>query len=370
MTRKEALLTVLAGGIPDRVPVTPLIHMRYAHQVLGRSDWRAVFELHQRLGSTDFRGMCGVGVSTQMPDGYERTSELRTEADGRTITTSALRTPGGVLTGEHVIGMIPHDPMVGKKTVYEVKDTADWDIYLDYLQRAVESPYSCDVSGAREHWDVMGADGVASVGMSSVFTSVGDARGLEQLLVDLYDCPDVIDEVFSLQRQLHRRAIEAFLEAPNEVLYYDICWATGAHMGPRLFERWMLPEMVQVCDMVRERPNKYVVFYTLGRIRELLPIMADAGPDGIETFEQNEGDITLADAKRLYGDRITLFGNFDCLVLAFGTREQAVREAMRCLDEGMEGGRYVMATADEVPADTKWDNLQAMVDTAMQHGAY
>jgi uroporphyrinogen decarboxylase len=173
-----------------------------------------------------------------------------------------------------------------------------------------------------------------------------------------------------VQRQLHRRNIEAFLEAPNEVLYYDICWATGSHMSPQMFEQWMLPEMAQVCDMVHEKPGKYVVFYTLGRIRDLLPVMMEAGPDGVETFEQNEGDITLADSKKLYGDRLTHFGNFDCLVLAFGSVDDAREEAMRCLREGMEGGRYVMATADEVPADTKWDNLQAMVDTAMEHGVY
>jgi len=36
----------------------------------------------------------------------------------------------------------------------------------------------------------------------------------------------------------------------------------------------------------------------------------------------------------------------------------------------MEGGGYVLATADEVPADAKMDNLKAMVETVEKHGRY
>ena len=99
-------------------------------------------------------------------------------------------------------------------------------------------------------------------------------------------------------------------------------------------------------------------------------MLVDAGVDFIETFEPNQGDITLGEAKRLYGDRICLMGNFNCLVLARGTVEDARQEALRCLHEGMEGGGYVMVTADEVPADAKLDNLKAMVDTVEKYGRY
>jgi len=110
--------------------------------------------------------------------------------------------------------------------------------------------------------------------------------------------------------------------------------------------------------------------YTLGRIRELMPMFADAGVHFVETFEPNQGDISLAEAKRLYGKRMCLMGNFDSMILAFGTVEEARREARRCLREGMEGGGYVLITGDEVPADTKMDNLKAMVETVEKHGRY
>jgi uroporphyrinogen-III decarboxylase len=101
-----------------------------------------------------------------------------------------------------------------------------------------------------------------------------------------------------------------------------------------------------------------------------MPMFADAGVNFVSTFEPNEGDMTLAEAKQKYGKKTAIFGNYNCLVLAFGTVEEAQQEARRCLDEAMEGGGYIMVTADEVPADAKWDNLKAMVETVAEYGVY
>lgn len=110
-------------------------------------------------------------------------------------------------------------------------------------------------------------------------------------------------------------------------------------------------------------------FYMSGKIKELLPIALEANPHFIEPFEL-QSNITLRDAKRLYGSKICVMGNFDPVVLAFGSTEEAKREALRCLEEGMEGGGYVMTTADEVPADAKLGNLKIMVEMADRHGVY
>ncbi|MFQ6098921.1 MAG: hypothetical protein ACE5O2_14420, partial [Armatimonadota bacterium] len=61
MTLRQRFLAAVRREEPDVVPVAPLIHCRYAHKVLGRTDWRAVFEVHKMLGSIAFRGPQGVG---------------------------------------------------------------------------------------------------------------------------------------------------------------------------------------------------------------------------------------------------------------------------------------------------------------------
>jgi len=369
VTKRERFLTALRGGVPDQVPVSPLIHCRYAHTLLGRGDWEAVFEVHQRLGSIAFRGPQGIGCRSELPPGYAQESRVTEGPHGRRTSERTIITPTGRLISREVSGMIPHDPLVAKTVEYFVKSPEEWPIYQSYLEAWLEGA-TPDLSEITRACQVMAEEGVASASLGGVYQQVGGARGMEGLLMDLYDCPDVLGAVFEAAQEIVSRQVAAFLQSPAEVLYYDVCWATGSRMGPKHFERWALPELERAADLVHSVPGKYIGLYTLGRIRELLPMMVDAGPDFIETFEQNEGDLTMAEAKRLYGDRICIMGNFDSVMLARGTYQQALEEARRCLREGMEGGGYVMVTGDEVPADAKWENLRAMVETVEEHGVY
>lgn len=370
MTPRERFVTAVRGETPDLVPVSPLIHCRYANHILAAGDWSAVFEVHRMLGSVHFRGPLGIGHPVDLGSGWE--SEGRTERgpDGRIMRHHRQRTPRGDLRSAVLSHVIEGDPLTAKTIEYMVKSPRDWPTYRALLEQYRDSPTPPDTSRVVEADRVMKGDGVPSVGMGSVFGRLGGARGMQELLIDLIDEPDLVQSVADVASDYHERLIAAFLDSPSEVLFYDICWATGAGISPAMFERWVLPDISRVAEQVHSRPGKYVGLYTLGRIRRFLPMMVASGVDFVETFEPNEGDITLAEAKRLYGERICLMGNFDCLVLARGSVEEARAEARRCLSEGMDGGGYVLVTGDEVPADARWDNLRAMVDTVNEHGWY
>ncbi len=371
MTKKQRFLAAVRGDAPDVVPVAPLIHCRFAHKVLGRADWRAVFETHQIIGSVHHRGPIGVSTKSSLPEGYgEEMREIERSPDGRTVTEWIIRTPKRTMRGKVVRGMIPHDPLVGKTVEYPVKSPEDWRAYLEMRQHWLENADGFSLDTVSEAVEAMGEDGMPSVGLGPAYTALASRRGMAEFMMDLHDYPDLMDELFEIERRIMEKNIEAFLASPTEVAWLDICWSTGSNLGPKTYERWALPDVVRAMEKVRSAPNKYLGLYTLGRIRDLLPMWVDAGAHFVETFEPNEGDITLAEAKKLYGDKICLMGNFDCLILARGSIEDARREALRCLREGMEGGGYVLVTGDEVPADAKMDNLKAMVETVEEFGRY
>ena len=369
MTKKQRFLAALRLEEPDVVPVCPLIHCRYAHTLLGRSDWAAVQEVHQRLGSVNFRGPQGVGCEVRLGPGYGANGESWDDEQGRHWHRHTLITPRGELTELHVSGMIPHDPLTGRTVEYLVKEPEDWWTYEAFWQEWARNA-TPDPTGIARIWETFGEDGIASVGQGSVYHTMAGARGMEGMLLDLYDCPDLILGVSETMWEVVRLHLEGWLQSPAEVLWYDVCWATGAVMGPDLFERFALPDLAKAVEVARSVPGKYLGFYTLGRMKHILPMIADTEPHFIETFEPNEGDVTLAEAKRRYGDGICIMGNYDCVTLAMGTVEQAREETRRCLREGMEGGGYVLVTGDEVPADAKWDNLRAMVEVVEAEGVY
>ncbi len=372
MTRKQRFLAAVRGEQPDVVAVAPLIHHRFAHKTLGRWDWKAVFEVHQMIGSCHHRGPIGLSAGSSLPKGYGETSrELERSRDGRVTTEWKIYTPKHQMIGRRMSGFVPGDPLVTTTIDYPVKTREDWLALLDMNEQWLanyKGQYHFGV--VPEAIKLMGEDGMPSVGLGPAYSSLANRRGMQGFMMDLEDYPDLMQKLFDVQRQIMEKHIEAFVASPAEVAWLDICWATGSQLGPRRFERWALPDVVRAMNIVKKAKGKYLGLYTLGKIKHLCPMFADAGVHFVETFEPNEGDISLADAKKLYGRKFCLMGNFDCVILARGTVDDARAEARRCLREGMGPGGYVLATGDEVPADAKLDNLKAMVETVEKHGRY
>jgi uroporphyrinogen-III decarboxylase len=370
VTQKQRFLAALRLEQPDVVPVSPLIHWRYAHKVLGRSDWKAVYEVHRQLGSCHFRGPIGISYAYDMPAGFGvRSEEIAGPPPRRTIRET-LHTPWGDLTSVTEYGMIPHDPLVHKRTEYFVKEPEQWKWVIAFWEGQLETARPTGSATVEEAVQLMGEDGVPSVELGSASTMVASQRGMQAFMTDLYDCPDLIRHALRVACDLYEVKIRSFLMTSAEVGFYDFCWMTGMNLGPQRFEDWVGEELARMCALVREVPGKFITFYTLGRMRQIMPTLMNARPHMIATFEPNQGDLTLAEAKRLYGDRVALMGNYDCVILARGTLEQAKEEARRCLREGMEGGGYILGTGDEVPADAIPENLQAMVDVCNEEGRY
>lgn len=92
MNKKERFLTAVRGEIPDKVPVAPLIHNRYAYKLLGRTGWR-VFEVHKMVGSIWFRGPIGIGFDVSWPIGWRTKSRLLEEKHTRKIYEHIIETP-------------------------------------------------------------------------------------------------------------------------------------------------------------------------------------------------------------------------------------------------------------------------------------
>lgn len=371
MTKRERLLAAIRGGVPDVVPVSPNIHWRFAHKLLGRYHWKDILEVHRQVGSIfSWRPPISIGPASDYDPRWGMETRLVNKNGTERTYERIIRNRKGELKAVHSIGFDANDPTLGFTRKYFVTDSSQWDIaeqyWLDELEQAGLPPHA-ELDEAR---DLLDGEGVAGTINNSTFARMCLMRGMEGVLLDLVDRPDRMRALMDLCYQYREREVRSFLESKGDVYTYDICWATGSGMSPAMFKEWVFPDLYRICNLFRGVRDKHIGFYTLGRIRGVLDLLVEAGPHFIATFEQNEGDITLGEAKRKIGGKVCLIGNFDPLVLQDGSLEDARREAWRCLDEGMAGGRYVMGTGDEVPSTTKLDNLKAMVEVAEKHGRY
>lgn len=401
MTAKQRILTALGRGQPDSIPVSPFIVMRFAYRTTGRVDWRGIFAAHQQLGTTPFNIKLPVNFDVNLSSGWSKVVRIREQAgepeikerqvrapfwgdvsgptyfdayaDRRerrsvpdTTTEITIETPVGTLTSQKKEGFIPHDPKVPKIAEYLIKNRRDYKIYLAFLEKWVDAatPRVAELTDAVRE---MGEDGVFTVWVYNIFSDLAQGgREIQELFLDLYDEPELMREVWQVMRRLKEKEIQAFNESEAEVLIYDQGWVSGDLIGPDFFEQWILPDLRWAAEKIGK--DKYLGFYSSGKLTDFLPQMVEAGPAFIETFDPIGDNISLGEAKKRYGDRICVMGNFHSILLAMGGLQEAKEETLRCLDEGAEGGGYILGTAGEVPVDTRIENLRVMIDVAREYG--
>ncbi len=360
MTQRERLQCAFELGTPDRVPVTWELVDRCAFALTGCSGWRAQCDAHRRIGSAIFN-LQGVGPveHVSLGPGYsDETVEVGMQGPW-SVLERRLTTPGGMLVARSLHGGIPGDPLVYKITEKLVKTREDYGIYADYLDEVARTAEYTE-GNSREALDYVRDDGLVNWWVGDSTYHIAMIRPDAEFLMDLIEAPDLMAEMFTKASVLTRRRIEAFNASAADAIVFDICWASTSLVSPAIVERFILPEVRWVIENVRR--GKYVVLFITGRMREILPMMVDAGPHAIQHLDVL-GDCDLAEVKRAFGRRVCLMGNYSPVILAKGTVAQARAEARRCL-EAAGPDAFVLTTSDEVPADAKLENLRAVVDEA------
>ena len=83
------------------------------------------------------------------------------------------------------------------------------------------------------------------------------------------------------------------------------------------------------------------------------------------------GDCRLAELKRNWGARLTLKGNLHTTeVMLRGRPEDVMAASRRAIDDAADGGRFILSTGDQCGRDTPDANLFAMIETARTFGKY
>jgi uroporphyrinogen-III decarboxylase len=206
---------------------------------------------------------------------------------------------------------------------------------------------------------------VASAPGGITINTYMNLRGSDQALVDLVEAPDFVTAVFQMQVETMVRRAEALLTAGIDALYIGDAAASASVISPKHFERFCLPAYRAFCGHFRPR-GVLIYIHVCGNSNPILEMLADTGVHAVEPLDPM-GGVSVADAKRRIGGRVSLMGGVSTLLLAQGTPAEVRSEAVRVCREGGPTG-YILAAGDMVPPVTPLANLRAMVDVARSSG--
>jgi hypothetical protein len=189
--------------------------------------------------------------------------------------------------------------------------------------------------------------------------------GLERAATVFLDEPEFADE---LMRFFTDTAIEVCRDMVRHgVDVVRMGGASTAVLGPRLYERFVLPFHQRMSAAIRGSGG-LTILHCCGHVNAMLESFARAGWDGLEPLTPPPlGDVTLEDAWRRIGGRLCLKGNLDPVhLMRFGTPEAVRRETRRCLEIGGRGGGYMLSVADCMAAGTPRAHMEIVSEVA--HG--
>jgi uroporphyrinogen decarboxylase len=390
MTSRERFLKVLAGEMPDRVPVTLFIQdqghfLSQNYPDVDPWDFETlqlkVIELQKQLGADVFVRMLfgvndpfwihfgGLNVAQQTENWEVKTEEVQ---NGNTlIKRSIIRTPAGTLTQDFSINELRPGTYMFACTKKPIQSPADLDIAIQYEPKMPAGWPAQVKARVQKIKTALGEDGI--VGSWTPHGPFNNAS----LLID----HDILYALFKLDYPYYEKLMNF---AMDRILDYtraidaagvDIHCVGGnvpnGMVGKRNYDRYILPFEKKYIDFVQQQGTP-AMYHNCGQVMALVESYKALGVKVVEPFAPAPlGDADLARVKEtVAGDYVILSGIDQVNVLQNGSVDDVKRATEQALKIGKPGGKFILQPADFLEYGTPIENVEAYIQTALQSAAY
>lgn len=364
MTSRQRMLTALAGGVPDRLPVTTHHVMPYFldkymggipygeffdHFGMDAWLWTVPYKPDESKGQYFDPGQTFVHPLDHTRRVVSDSWRIETEAlpDPQYKTTRySFVTPKGTLT--MVLQGTEYTDWVAEPLIKHKRD-------IDLIAEFVTHP-QCDVEAVNRRAEAFGERGLIRghityfdvYGQPGCWQDAVELVGTERLILETYDDPVWVHELIRVLQARKKTFIRSLDGARYDVLELGGGAASSTVISPRLFDEFVAPYDAELIDLAHEVGQR-IVYHTCGGMMPLLERIAGMNPDAMETFTPPTmgGDVRLAEAKQRIGDRVCFIGGFDqghCFKDCEAGQTRA--EVRRCFEEAGPGGGYILSPSD------------------------
>ncbi|MGE5647465.1 MAG: uroporphyrinogen decarboxylase family protein [Acidobacteriota bacterium] len=204
--------------------------------------------------------------------------------------------------------------------------------------------------------DRAGKDKVVEGWVEGPCGAAADLRGINTLMLDFYDDPAFVRDLFDFTLELALRFVKAQREAGADVI--GIGDPAASLVGPRLYRQFVWPYEKKLADGMRALGLR-TRLHICGNTRPILADLAKLGCDIIDV----DSAVPMAEAREQMGPHQAFLGGIDPVrVLEHGTPEEVERAVAECRRAACD--RFVLGAGCEVPRGTPPENLQALARCA------
>lgn len=335
MNGYERITAMLAGRPVDHLPLMP-ITMMFAGDQLG---------VPYRLYVSDYDVLVEAQIRTAEKFGFDYVSCIsdptREAADcGARIQwfdnqPPAIDENNALLADKKVlVGLKSPDPLAGGRMYDRVQAAA-------VFRQRVGGQYLI------EGW------------IEGPCAEAADLRGINRLMLDFYDDPQFVRDLFEFVLEMELRFARAQVEAGIDVM--GVGDAAASLVGPQIYEEFVWPYEKRMVDALHAM-GVGIRLHICGNINRILEGIGRLGCDMVDLDYM----VPVGKARQAMGSQPVLTGNLDPVrTLRNGTPETIQQALAQCHQEA--GPRYIVAAGCEVPRDTPEANVHALREYAQTH---
>jgi MtaA/CmuA family methyltransferase len=335
MTGRERVQALLEGREPDHVPCMPITMMRAAEHI-GRkyrdyvTDHRVLAEAQVRMAET-----FGFDHVSAISDPAREVSDLGGAVEWFENQPPAVVEERALLTEKSRLrGLRLPELSSSPRMLDRVRAVA-------LLKERIGG--QCMVEGWVEGPCAMSAD----------------LRGLNNLMLDFFDDPSFVRDLFAFTVEMELRTARDQIAAGADLI--GVGDAAASLIGPRLYDEFVAPLERALVKGIQESGAR-VRLHICGKTRKLYRGMEATGAEIIDL----DFLAPIAEARADMGPRPVLLGNLDPVrVIRDGTPESIAAGFAECHRQA--GARYIVGAGCEVPAGTPDENLHAPARYARSH---
>ena len=335
MNGRELILAHLAGRPVDRLPLMP-ITMMFAARFAGARylDY-----------CTDHRVLADAQVRTAEAFGFDHVSVISDPAVEAADCGARVQyfdeQPVAIVEEDarladkiQLAGLRPPDPLGGGRRHNRIRA----------------------VAGLRER---VGRDRLVEGWIEGPMAEAADLRGINTLMMDFYDDPAFVHELFAFVVEMELRFARAQVAAGADLI--GMGDAAASLIGPEVYREFVWPHEQRLVAGIRAL-GVPVRLHICGNTRAHLAGMGRLGCAIVDL----DSMVPLAEARTQMGPDQILLGNLNPVAVLRNSTPAAVTAALAaCHREA--GPRFIVGAGCEVPRDTPAENLRALSDYARAH---
>ncbi len=187
-----------------------------------------------------------------------------------------------------------------------------------------------------------------------------DLRGINTLMLDFYDDPAFIRDLFDFVLEMALRFARAQVEVGVDMI--GIGDAAASLVGPKFYEEFVWPYEKRLVDELHAMGTR-VRLHICGNTARLLEGMGRLGCEIVDL----DYLVPVSAARQAMGPDQVLLGNIDPVsVVRNGSPDSVTAAIAECHRQA--GERYIVGAGCEIPRDTPPENVRALTQYALSTG--